>query len=202
MGMPRSVGQHHGNLRPALIGAALEAIAEGRRPSLREVARRAGVSPAAVYHHFADKRGLLVAVADEGFRGLHQALAGLEGEPEVRLRAMSAAYVRFAVAHAAHYQVMFHPELEADPTTMPPRPPSALETSARDAFATLVEAMSDVMTDAPAAEVRRRSVVAWALSHGAVQLVLGGLSLQLDGTLDGEGMARAVGEAVVRLTRR
>ncbi|MEO0604048.1 MAG: TetR/AcrR family transcriptional regulator [Myxococcota bacterium] len=202
MSMPRTVGQHHGNLRPALIGAALEAIAEGRLPSLREVARRAGVSPAAVYHHFADKRGLLVAVADEGFRGLHRALTRPEGGPEARLRDMSASYVRFAVEHAAHYQVMFHPELEADPTAEPPRPPSALETSARDAFATLVQAMADVMTQASDAEVRRQAVVAWALAHGAVQLVLGGLSPQLDATLDGEGMAGAVGEAVVRLAQR
>ena len=178
-----------------MLAAALDALAEGSTPSLREVARRAGVSPAAVYHHFADKRALLVAVADEGFRGLHLALSDPEGhDPEDRLRRMSEAYVRFAVAHPAHYQVMFDPELgnAAEPST--------LEASAREAFEALVQAMAPVF-EGREAELVRRAVLAWALAHGAVQLVVGGLTLQLDATLDAEGIAVAVGDAIVRLAR-
>src|SRR5690349_19263411 len=63
---------HHGDLRRALVDAALALISEGELGtfSLREVARRAGVTPAAPYHHFKDKTALLAAVAEEGFEAL------------------------------------------------------------------------------------------------------------------------------------
>ena len=65
----RSVGQHHGDLRAGLLRAALELLHEGgvEALTLRAVARRAGVSPGAPYHHFADKDALLAAVAEDGF---------------------------------------------------------------------------------------------------------------------------------------
>src|SRR4051794_1253762 len=68
---------HHGNLRRVLIDCALAAIAErgAANLSLRDVARRAGVSHAAPAHHFGDKQGLLTAIAVEGFDGLTQATA-------------------------------------------------------------------------------------------------------------------------------
>src|SRR3982074_1431728 len=67
---------HHGDLRRALVDAALALIAEGELGtfSLREVARRAGVTPAAPYHHFKDKTALLAAVAEEGFVALRARL--------------------------------------------------------------------------------------------------------------------------------
>ncbi|MEO1267762.1 MAG: helix-turn-helix domain-containing protein [Myxococcota bacterium] len=65
----RSPGQHHGDLRRALLKAAMEEIeaSDGAAPSLRAVARRAGVSPGAPYHHFKGKAGLMAAVAMDGF---------------------------------------------------------------------------------------------------------------------------------------
>jgi AcrR family transcriptional regulator len=102
---------HHGDLRRALLHAA-EAVLEREGPSalsLRAVAREAGVSPAAPYHHFKDKSELLNAVAVEGFTQLKDAMAAaIEGVPadEKRL-AIGLAYVSFAQANPALYRVMY-----------------------------------------------------------------------------------------------
>ena len=102
---------HHGDLRRALLHAA-EAVLEREGPSalsLRAVAREAGVSPAAPYHHFKDKNELLNAVSREGFTQLHDAMAAaIRGRPtgEKRL-AIGVAYVEFAQANPALYRVMY-----------------------------------------------------------------------------------------------
>jgi AcrR family transcriptional regulator len=100
---------HHGNLRRALIDGALAAIAEkgAAALSLRDVARRAGVSHAAPAHHFGDKRGLLTAIAVEGFDGLAEATAAAAGDHV----AGGLAWIRWALDHPAHYEVMFSPGL-------------------------------------------------------------------------------------------
>ncbi|KGN37841.1 TetR/AcrR family transcriptional regulator [Knoellia subterranea] len=103
-------GYHHGNLRDAVVAGAVEAI--GRSGvvalSLREVARAAGVSHTAPAHHFGDKTGVLTAVAAQGYSLLADALAA----PSVRsLVDAGVAYVEFAVAHPAHFDVMFRREL-------------------------------------------------------------------------------------------
>jgi AcrR family transcriptional regulator len=108
---------HHGDLRRALVEAALALITEGDvgAVSLREVARRAGVTAAAPYHHFRDKEALLAALAEEGFRALNIRMEEAEAEctdasPRARLAALARSYVRFAIEHPAHYRVMFRPE--------------------------------------------------------------------------------------------
>jgi AcrR family transcriptional regulator len=114
------VGYHHGDLRRALIDAALSLVADGSVAdlSLREVARRAGVTYAAPYHHFADKSALLAAVAGQGFE---QLVAELERAAvrrttlESELLAMAEAYVAFAMTHPAHYRVMFLPDVKESP---------------------------------------------------------------------------------------
>jgi AcrR family transcriptional regulator len=100
---------HHGNLRNVLIAGALEAIAEkgAANLSLRDVARRAGVSHAAPAHHFGDKRGLLTAIAVEGFDGLTEATSAAAGDHV----AGGLAWIRWALEHPAHYEVMFSPNL-------------------------------------------------------------------------------------------
>src|SRR5690606_14230113 len=103
---------HHGDLRRAILDAAVEAISESGPAgwSLRELARRAGVSHAAPAHHFGDKAGLLTAVAAEGYE-----LLAAELEAATRaggdFLAAGLAYVRFATDHPAHFQVMFQPTL-------------------------------------------------------------------------------------------
>jgi AcrR family transcriptional regulator len=108
---------HHGNLRPALIAAALKEVARSGPEgfSLREVARRAGVSAPAVYRHFADKDDLLAAVAGECVDRMAavmlEALAKAPADPLERFRATGIAYVQFAVAHPEHFRAMSVPHL-------------------------------------------------------------------------------------------
>ena len=100
---------HHGDLRRALLVAARKIMEqEGQLAlSLRAVAREAGVSPAAPYHHFRDKAQLLAAVAHEGFLELGVAMRrACDAEPENPLTAMGVAYVVFSQENAALYRVM------------------------------------------------------------------------------------------------
>lgn len=99
---------HHGDLRHAILTAALDVItADGPAGlSLRDLARRAGVSHAAPAHHFRDRTGLLTAIAAEGFALLAAALNDASDLKDAGVR-----YVRFAREHPAHFQVMFAPGL-------------------------------------------------------------------------------------------
>ncbi|MFT3694151.1 MAG: TetR/AcrR family transcriptional regulator [Kofleriaceae bacterium] len=106
---------HHGNLREALIAAALKEIGKSGPDgfSLREVARRAGVSAPAVYRHFKDKDQLLAAVAVEcGQRitqAMQEAVAAAPDDPLEKFRARGIAYVQFAVSHPEHFRAMSVP---------------------------------------------------------------------------------------------
>lgn len=113
-------GYHHGDLPGALRAAAVEVILDKGLGafSLREVARRAGVSHAAPGYHFGDVRGLLTSVAIEGFDTLYnetaEAAAGFE-DPVERLKAIGRAYVRVGVRHPAHCEVIFRDDvIDAD----------------------------------------------------------------------------------------
>ena len=103
---------HHGDLRRALLDAAAEVIAEQGPAalSLRDLARRAGVSHAAPMHHFGDKAGLLTALATEGYDLLAAELAE-EWAVTHSFLEQGVAYVRFAIRHRAHFEVMFRPDL-------------------------------------------------------------------------------------------
>jgi AcrR family transcriptional regulator len=104
---------HHGNLRAALLESAERALVEegARDLSLRDLARRVGVSHAAPRRHFPDKRALLDALAHDGFERLGEelqsAMDAAGGAFEPRLVAFCRAYVRFATAHAALLELMF-----------------------------------------------------------------------------------------------
>jgi|SRR5579863_4395133 AcrR family transcriptional regulator len=104
---------HHGDLHRVLIGTALQLVEENdvAALTLREVARRAGVTHAAPYHHFKNKAALLAVLAEEGYRALYteqlQAAAKAGSDPITRLQAIGLAYVRFAIHHPGHFRVMF-----------------------------------------------------------------------------------------------
>lgn len=111
---------HHGNLRAALVAAGLHEVARSGPEtfSLREVARRAGVTPTAVYRHFASKDDLLAAIAAECDDRISAIMAAAiaaapADDPLERFRATGIAYVRFAVAHPAHFRALCIPGLAA-----------------------------------------------------------------------------------------
>ncbi|BAC71258.1 TetR family transcriptional regulator [Streptomyces avermitilis] len=158
---------HHGDLRRAILGAALDVIAtDGPSAlSLRDLARRAGVSHAAPAHHFKDRTGLLTAIAAEGYELLATALADADD-----LRDAGVRYVRFATGHPAHFQVMFTPELLRA---------NDLELTTAKALAG--ERLRSAVSDAPAGrgpDPRLAGVAAWSLAHGFATLLL---SHNLDG---------------------
>ncbi|MER5207805.1 TetR/AcrR family transcriptional regulator [Streptomyces sp. NPDC002825] len=150
---------HHGELRQAVLAAALDVIAtDGPGAlSLRDLARRAGVSHAAPAHHFKDRTGLLTAIAAEGYELLAEALAGTAG-----LRERGVRYVRFATEHPAHFQVMFQPELlRADD-------PDLLAAKER-ASAELRTGVADL---GAVPDARTAGIAAWSLAHGFATLLL------------------------------
>ena len=169
---------HHGDLRRALVDAALALISEGELGtfSLREVARRAGVTPAAPYHHFKDKTALLAAVAEEGFVALCGRLeAALARLPPTDLRgrfaALSRAYLEFARAHPAHYRVMFLPELKSHQEHL------SFHEAADRTLEVLAKQVRLAMPQATPQQVMRRTVLIWSTGHGLA-------SLWNDGVLD------------------
>ena len=111
------IAYHHGDLRAALITAALEVIGEigPRGLTIREVARRAGVSHAAPYRHFADRNELILAVVEHGFELMDeemQAAKDAAGDDLVaQFAASGEAYVAFALNYPAYYRVMFSGDL-------------------------------------------------------------------------------------------
>lgn len=159
---------HHGDLRTALIEAGTQLLAERGLEgfSLRECARRAGVSPAAPAHHFGDARGLLTAIAARGFTefgaALEAAQMGLTTR-SIRLRAQGRAYVRFARANPAFFDLMWRSALlnQADPE---------LRRAADSAFATLAAAVPE----SGQGKQNPNAVAAWALVHGYARLMLDG----------------------------
>src|ERR1700745_3504418 len=103
---------HHGDLRRAIVAAALEILHETQSTefSLRELARRAGVSHNAPYKHFADKRELLAAVSAAGFETLEKRMAAETARfnnPRGKLLATLRAYIRHGVENPALYRLMF-----------------------------------------------------------------------------------------------
>jgi AcrR family transcriptional regulator len=161
------------DLRQKVLDASLALIREGGldRLSMREVARKAGVSHQAPYHYFADREAILAAIAGEGFAKLGQALmraGGSASHPGKAVEAMGRAYVEFALRHPAYFQVMFR----ADAVPLENHPEARkLED---DAFGRLVEGIDKALADQPV-EVRRKIAVAcWALVHGLATLILEG----------------------------
>ncbi|MEM6369502.1 MAG: WHG domain-containing protein [Myxococcota bacterium] len=190
----RKVGQHHGDLRRALLDAALALIDGGEpSPSLRRVAREAGVSAGAPYHHFEDKAALLAAVAADGFARLDEDLASARGAPSARLQRLMKRYVQFALDHPAHYRTMFDPQLSD--------PDGRLEHLARAVFGRLVDAVARVDPHGSDAEAWARARQIWSLAHGAIILQLDGLLPQLGGSTLARALAADLGPAALRLAQ-
>ncbi|WP_036510285.1 TetR/AcrR family transcriptional regulator [Nocardia aobensis] len=166
---------HHGDLREELLRASLELIeAEGLAAvSLRKVAREAGVSPGAPYHHFADRAALMSALATRGFEILGAAMVSARDnapDPRAALIAMAAGYVDFARDHTAYFRIMFRPELSA-----PEKHPNT-EAAGDAAFAVLESAVATAVTSGflPAADAETMALAWWSLAHGMASLTVDG----------------------------
>ena len=185
---------HHGDLKNALLNAARDLVSEGSVDgfTLREVARRAGVSPAAPYHHFADKNDLVRQLAIRAFDTMRQNLqtaADSTADSAQQLEAMGVAYLHFAFTHAAEFRFMFKRELCA-----PPGQPDPLEVAGRAAQAVLHGAVVTAQANrtSRAGDPQPIVLTIWSAIHGLSGILLEtplGKTLTLGAA---EGMARTV----------
>jgi AcrR family transcriptional regulator len=171
-GRPGDRGYHHGNLKEALIRAALELIAK-KGPAgftFAEAARWAGVSPAAPYRHFRDRDELLADVARRGFDRFAEVLAAAwdKGRPDpfTAFDRLGKAYLEFARTEPAYYSAMFE-------AGIPPESDAELREAGERAFGVLRAATETIVSAMPAARrppVLMMAVHIWALSHGIASL--------------------------------
>lgn len=165
---------HHGDLKNALLDAARDLATEVGVDNftLREVARRAGVSPAAPYHHFEDKNDLVRALALHAFKTLTTALQtarDCQTEPIAQLEAIGLAFVRFAFTHHAEFRFMFRRELCAPPGMTDP-----LEIAGTDAQKVLFETITAGQSQQLIRQGNTRDLVLtlWSVVHGLSTILL------------------------------
>ncbi len=165
-------GYHHGNLREALIRAALQLIAEKGAAgfTFAEAARFAGVSPAAPYRHFRDRDELMASVALRGFEQFEAALTrawdGGRPEPFAALDRLGKAYLEFARGEPAYYAAMFE-------AGIPVGANAQLRDASDRAFSVLRAAADKLCAAIPAAGRPPALMVAlhiWAMAHGVASL--------------------------------
>jgi len=185
----RPAAYHHGDLKKSLISHALAIVGdEGiAQLSLRKVARQAGVSHAAPAHHFKDMKGLLAAIAEEGFGKMERQMqAAVDRIPadrsRERFKTLGRAYISFAVHHPAYLRIMFHP------TLVDKKPYPGLAKAANSAFGLLTAAIRDCQAKklVKAGDIRLLSLFAWSTVHGLSTLALDNqlVSTGLDNNVD------------------
>lgn len=188
--MSEARSYHHGDLRHAMIAAAEAVLAERGVAgfTLRECARRAGVSSGAPAHHFGNVAGLLTAIATIGFDGLTEAMAAVaaDGTPAGGLRAIGEGYIRYALANPDRFRVMF------GRVTLHSGEPAHMAAGAR-AYGVLIARVAALV---PPDGVQDAAHYVWSAVHGFATLALDG-RLELD-----LADAAAVAQAARRLLDR
>jgi AcrR family transcriptional regulator len=172
--MRRPKPYHHANLREELLLAAIRLIAEVGPTAftLREVARRAGVSHNAPYRHFRDRDDLMAAVAAQGFRELTLAMveaSARRSDPVERLKRAGLGYVTFALRRPEHFTVMFDA-----PRSRRKHPESA--EAGDQAFATLLGLVKGCQDAGrlPSGDSHQMALLAWTMVHGIAKLAITG----------------------------
>ncbi len=192
---------HHGNLRRALLDAAMELVRERGIDgfTLREVARRAGVSHAAPYHHFADRAALVSALAVESFglfaQAFREAAASAEGTHLDTIRAIGRAYIRFAFDDPARFTLMWRPELRTIGDD------SAVDEAGLASYQILIDEVGAGQRtgEIVPGDVGLLSLGAWSTVHGlATILVDGPLRDQVTTWAEADPLVASVVELAIR----
>lgn len=195
--MPSKDKYHHGNLRHALMGAALDTIKEqgAEKLSLRALARELGVSQAAPYRHFGDKVALLSALASDGFmrlaREMESVMGDIESDPVKAFQQGGQAYVRFAQCNPETYRLMY---------SMPPQnfDNAEMDGCQHGAFQLLERTIAAGIEKGVFNVLNKDAIVlaSWSLVHGYAQLVIDGI---IDvSNVDAALQFQAVGEVINR----
>ncbi|MFM8651990.1 MAG: TetR/AcrR family transcriptional regulator [Acidimicrobiaceae bacterium] len=189
-------------LREKVIKAAVKYVADSGPDGLsfRQIAADAGVSHQAPYHHFGDRSAIFGEIALEGFRKFAAVMgaparADEDSENCVRL---CERYVDFAIANKGHFRVMFR----ADLCQMHESPET--EKAADDAFATLLDAVSEMVGDSASLdEIRVQATAMWSLAHGLATLIIDGpLENKIGKVSDRRALVRSVAQRAAEGLRR
>ncbi|MFM9070040.1 MAG: TetR/AcrR family transcriptional regulator [Acidimicrobiaceae bacterium] len=189
-------------LREKVIKAAVKYVADNGPDGLsfRQIAADAGVSHQAPYHHFGDRSAIFGEIALEGFRKFAAVMgaparADEDSENCVRL---CERYVDFAIANKGHFRVMFR----ADLCQMHESPET--EKAADDAFATLLDAVSEMVGDSASLdEIRVQATAMWSLAHGLATLIIDGpLETKIGRVSDRRALVRSVAQHAAEGLRR
>ena len=174
--MSEKKAYHHGDLRSDLLQAAERIISEEGvgGVTMRALSERTGVSHAAPYRHFADKTGILCAVAEEGFNRLRehliQCVQNGSKDSADRFRTIALAYIDFAILNPAQYQLMYGKELAGG------SPPESLRLAARAAFKEAVTALTACQDEGTVrgGDIIPLTSIVWAQIHGLSMLLIDG----------------------------
>ena len=196
---PKAIEQ---TLREKVIKAAVKYVADNGPDGLsfRQIAADAGVSHQAPYHHFGDRSAIFGEIALEGFRKFAAVIgapARADEDTENCVR-LCERYVDFAIANKGHFRVMFR----ADLCQMHESPET--QKAADDAFATLLEAVSEMVGDSASIdEIRVQATAMWSLAHGLATLIIDGpLETKIGKVSDRRALVRSVAQRAAEGLRR
>ncbi len=161
---------HHGDLKNAVSKSAMGLLSkkgvEGL--SLREIAKRVGVTPTALYRHYKDKNALLAEIAESGFSDLYESVTvhlASCSKPTEALKAFGLAYLKYGIEHPLHFQLMFSQNL-SDRSKH-----KSLQAMAHKLVVLLKERVALCLKPSRHKEVERLALTFWSALHGACELI-------------------------------
>jgi AcrR family transcriptional regulator len=196
--MARRQTYHHGDLRNALIETARAMLTEGDTGfTLRELARRAGVTPAAPYNHFRDKQALIAAVAAQGLARLRSRVeramaASREQSAETQVAELVETYIRFAREFPAYFDLMFAPDVVANRTDELEAEAERTKEALRG-FLRRLQAVNVI----PDGDVDEQLRLVWSTAHGLTTLLKGPIGLDVKTRDDRRRLAQAAARMLV-----